>query len=80
MSLRGPVPTLTPEARRAEFSGWDGWDGMDGMDGMGWDGRTEYQKCPLIFFMLCEYIAHVYTGSWSVSESTWITQNPRGFS
>ena len=41
--------------------GWDGWDGMDGMDGMdGWDG-TEYQKCPLIFFILCGYIDKVYT-------------------
>ena len=30
--------------------GWDGW--MDG---------TEYQKCPLIFFILCGYIDKVYT-------------------
>ena len=30
----------------------DGWDGMDG---------TEYQKCPLIFFILCGYIDKVYT-------------------
>ena len=37
-----------------------GWDGWDGMDGMGWDG-TEYQKCPLIFFILCGYIHKVYT-------------------
>ena len=39
------------EARRAKFA--DGWDGMDG-----W---TEYQKCPSNFFILCEYIEHVYT-------------------
>jgi len=32
--------------------GWDEWDGMDG---------TEYQKCPLIFFILCMYIDKVYT-------------------
>ena len=36
--------------------GWGiSWDGMDG-----WDG-TEYQKCPLIFFILCGYIDKVYT-------------------
>ena len=29
-----------------------GWDGMDG---------TEYQTCPLIFFILCGYIEKVYT-------------------
>ena len=27
----------------------------------GWDGWTEYQKCPLIFFMLCGYIDKVCT-------------------
>ena len=37
MSLRGPVPTPTTEARRAEFTDWMGWDGM-GWDGMEWDG------------------------------------------
>ena len=39
--------------RRPSLMGWDGWDG--------WDG-TEYQKCPLIFFILCEYVVkpHVY--------------------
>ena len=48
MSLRGPVPTPTTEARRAEFTGgWMGWDGM------GWDGMG-YQKCPSISFILCE--------------------------
>jgi len=36
------------ERRRREF------------DGMGW-GWTEYQKCPLIFFILCRYIDKVYT-------------------
>ena len=30
--------------------GWDGW----------MDGWTEYQKCPLIFFILCGYIDYVY--------------------
>ena len=29
----------------------------DGVDGMGWTG---YQKCPLIFFILCEYIQILY--------------------
>ena len=29
-------------------------------DGMGWDGWTEYQKCPSMFFILCRYIEHVY--------------------
>ena len=28
-------------------------------DGVGWGG-TEYQKCPLIFFILCWYIDQVY--------------------
>ena len=28
---------------------------------MGWDGWTEYQKCPSNFFILCEYIENVYT-------------------
>ena len=27
---------------------------------MGWGG-TGYQKCPLIFFILCKYIDKVYT-------------------
>ena len=31
---------------------------MGWMDG--WDGWTEYQKCPSIFFILCRYIDHVY--------------------
>ena len=49
MSLRGPATQhLHNEARRAEF------------DGVGSDG-TEYQKCPLIFFILCRYIDKVYT-------------------
>ena len=29
-------------------------------DGVGWGG-TGYQKCPLIFFILCKYIDKVYT-------------------
>ena len=41
----GPSDKPYAEARRAEF------DGMDG---------TEYQKCPLIFFILCRYIDKVY--------------------
>ena len=52
----------TSEARRAEFT--DGWMGWDGMDEMGWDGMdgwTEYQKCHLIFFILCGCIDKVYT-------------------
>ena len=53
MSLRGPATQhLHNEARRAEF------DGMGGMGGM---GGTEYQKCPLKIFILCEYIDKVYT-------------------
>ena len=47
MSLRGPVPTPTSEARRAEFDGTDGRDGR--------------QKYPLKFFILCGYIDKVYT-------------------
>ena len=47
LSLRGSGQ-ITREARRAEF------------DGMGWDG-TEYQKCPLKFFILCGFIDKVYT-------------------
>ena len=46
MSLRGPVPTPTTEARRAEFDG---------------TGRTDgNQKCPSMFFILCGNIEHVY--------------------
>ena len=46
MSLRGPAAQhLNNEARRAEFDG---------------TGRTGYQKCPSIFFILCGYIEHVY--------------------
>ena len=30
-------------------------------DGTGWTGRTKYQKCALIFFILCGYIDKVYT-------------------
>ena len=48
MSLRGSGQDLHNEARRAEFDGMDGWDG------------TGYQKCPLIFFILCGYIDKVY--------------------
>ena len=33
--------------------------GLDGMGWMGWDG-TEDQMGPLIFFILCGYIAYVY--------------------
>ena len=49
MSLRGPGQDLHDEARRAEFT-----------DGMGWMEWTEYQKCPLIFFILCTHIDKVY--------------------
>ena len=28
---------------------------------MGWMGWMEYKKCPSNFFILCEYIEHVYT-------------------
>ena len=48
MSLRGPVITLKDEGRSPEF------------DGVGWGGMG-YQKCPLIFFILCVYIDKVYT-------------------
>ena len=50
------APRLTTSAKH-EFDGmgWDGWDGMDEMDGMG-----RNQKCPSMFFVLCEYIDHVY--------------------
>ena len=40
------------EARSAEFDGTGGRTG--GTDG------TEYQKCPLIYFILCGYIDYVY--------------------
>ena len=50
ISLRGPKEDLHSE--RASASLRMGWDGMDG---------TEYQKCPLIFFILCGYIDKVYT-------------------
>ena len=53
MSLRGSAAQhLHNEARSAEFTdGWDGW--------MEWDGMG-HQKCPSMFFILCEYIEHVY--------------------
>ena len=54
MSLRGPVPTPTIEARRAEF------DGTGGTGGTGWTDGTGYQKCLLIFFIFCGYIDKVY--------------------
>ena len=54
MSLRGPVPTPTPEARRAEFDGTDGTGWTDGTDGTG------DQKGPLKFFILFKYIDKVY--------------------
>ena len=34
---------------------------FDGTGWTGWTGRTEYQKCPSIFFILCGYIGKVYT-------------------
>ena len=37
----------------AEFGGTGGLDG--------WDGRTEYQKGPLIFFILCTHIDKIYS-------------------
>jgi len=46
MSLRGPVLTFTSRPEGPTLM--DGW--MDGN-----------QKCPLIFFILCEYIDKVYT-------------------
>ena len=47
MSLRGSKRSTRRAREAREFTdGWMGWDGM------GWDG-TEYQKCPLIFFILC---------------------------
>ena len=39
-------------AARVDGMGWMGW--------MGWDGMG-YQKCPSIFFKLCQYIGKVYT-------------------
>ena len=30
------------------------------VDGMGWVGWMGYQKCPSIFFKLCQYIGKVY--------------------
>ena len=54
LALRGP------RREPACIDGWMGWDGWDGWMGwMGWDGMdgmdgTEYQKCPLIFFILCD--------------------------
>jgi len=55
MSLRGPATQhLHNEARRAElFDGTGGRMGrVDGLDGP--------EKCPLNFFILCEYIDYVY--------------------
>ena len=51
MSLRGPVLTLTSrrEAPSCDRTGGDSRDGTDGQ-----------QKCPSIFFMLCEHLEHVY--------------------
>ena len=47
MYLRGPAAQhLHNEVRRAQDT-----DGSD---------RTEYQKCPSMFFILCAYIEHVY--------------------
>ena len=48
MSLRGPVNPPTDEPRSGEF------------DGTGGTGGTEYQKCPLIFFILRGYIDYIY--------------------
>ena len=60
MSLRGPVPTLTPEAEGRVY-GLIGWDGMDGMgwDGMGWDGmdgRATFFFCP--YLKNCSILFH----------------------
>ena len=46
----GSRPKHLKTRPKAEFDGMDGW--MD---------RTEYQKCPFIFFILCMYIDKVYT-------------------
>ena len=48
-------PRGTRRQRQLVLTDGMGWDGWDGMDGMG------YQKCPSIFFKLCEYIDKVYT-------------------
>ena len=50
--LMGKWPFLNLE--NVLFDGTDGWDGRVGRTG--WTGRTGYQKCPLIFFILCGYI------------------------
>ena len=34
---------------------------FDGTGWTGWTGGTGYQKCPLIFFILCTHIDKVYT-------------------
>ena len=46
VSLRGPAQIYTTR-REAPSLRMDGW--------------MEYQKCPSNFFILCEYIEHVYT-------------------
>ena len=52
MSLRGPVPTPTPKARRAEFT--------DEMDGKGWDWMDGVSKVSFNSLLLCVYKDHVY--------------------
>ena len=51
MSLRGPATQdlHNERAKRASLMGQDGTEGLDGE-----------QKCPLIFFIICEYIDKVY--------------------
>ena len=44
----GKWPFLNLENVLFDGTGWTGWTG-----GTGW---TEYQKCPLKFFILCRYI------------------------
>jgi len=75
MSLRGPVPTPTTEARRAEFTG--GWmDGMgwDGWDGMGWGIKSVLQ---FSLYFVCIYILYLtsYICSQNLSPtSLWVSK------
>ena len=59
MSLRGPATQHLNPRPKAEFDGM-GWDGI------GWDGN---QKCPLKFFILCEYIDYIYISTYIRNKS-----------
>ena len=50
MPYASPFYTHDSEVKCTNRGG--GWDGLDGLDGD--------QKCPLNFFILCEYIDYVY--------------------